>query len=369
MKIAIVSAYYHPVTGGAENHMRFIAEELVRRGHEVDVYVSDSNRGREIRDKFEIYNGVKIYRLNTWFKISLSGVFFPGIFKAIRKSGADIINVHGFRHPFSFVNFFTKKPCAITLHWPVYYGLRAKWLDFLVKIFDRFFGGFLLKRYDRVFAVSGAEIPWIRQFGINEDKIGLTPNGIPKNYLKKRNGTKFRKKLGIKKELMVLCLSRIHKTKGFDQVIKVAKCFPDVKFVIAGIDGGFKDYLEKLSSSLDNVIFAGELTEEEKLEAYAAADIFVHPSHYEAFGIVVLEAFSQGCAVITSDNGGMPWVVGDCGLIFKDYDLLDLKEKLGSLIKDKKLRKELSNRGKKKVKDFTWEKIVDGIEQKYARLL
>ena len=369
MKICLISSFFHPVQGGAENHMYYIAKSMVDKGHEVEVFVSDRTREGIIPLKEEVFEGIKIKRFKTWFKFSFSGMFFPGMYKAIKYSNADVFHVHGYRHPFNFIHRFTRKPTVMTLHWPNYpTGLRRRWVEVLIKLFDNVIGKRLLNKFDKLWAVSGAEIPWIKNFGVKDEKIELTPNGIPKTYLKRRKWSKFRKKLGIKNELMVLCLSRIHKTKGFDQVIRVAKCFPKVKFVIAGIDGGFKSYLEKLSNSLDNVIFAGALSEEEKLEAYAATDIFVHPSHYEAFGIVVLEAFSQGCSVLTSNRGGLPWVVGDCGLIFKDLDLLDLKEKLETLIKDKKLRNKLSKKGLKKVKNFTWEKITDDIEKKYKIL-
>src|SRR3989344_9674964 len=147
MKICIVSAYFYPVKGGAENHIYFIAQELIRRGHEVEVFVSDSSHEGKIEKKEEIIDKIKIKRFKTWFKISFSGMFFPGLFNAVKDSDADIFHVHGYRHPFNFVFWFTKKPCFLTPHWPVYKGLRNKYLDLFVDLFDKFFGKYLLNKF------------------------------------------------------------------------------------------------------------------------------------------------------------------------------------------------------------------------------
>lgn len=371
MKVCLISSFFHPVKGGVENQMYYIAKHLINQGHKVDIFVSDRTRDGKINKKFEIIEGINVYRFKSWFKFSFSGIFFPGLYRAVKKSDADLFHIHGYRHPFNFACYFTKKPCLMTLHWPNYpKGIRSKIVEFLIPLFDKTIGRLLLKKFKKLLAVSGEEVDWIKNLGVNEKNIEITPNGIPKEYLKKRDGNKFREKLGISKDkIMVLCLSRIHKSKGFDQIVKIAKYFPDVCFVFAGIDGGFKRELIEMSKDLKNIIFLGELSEEEKLEAYNGCNIFIHPSRYEAFGIVILEAFSQGACVLSSNRGGLPWVVGDSGLTFECDNLEDLKLKLYTLIKDKKLRQKLSKKGLERVKNFTWEKITKNVEKIYESVL
>ena len=103
----------------------------------------------------------------------------------------------------------------------------------------------------------------------------------------------------------------------------------------------------------------------DQLTAFASADIFVHPSHYDAFGITVLESFSQGCTAIATNKGGLPWVVDKAGLTFQDYNSQDLKEKLEFLIKNKTLRKDLSKKAKQRAEQFTWDKIILKLEKIY----
>ena len=367
MKILLISAYFHPVTGGAENHMYYVAKELIKRGHEVEVFVSDQDRDKKITIKKEIVDWIKITRFKTLFKLSLSGMFFPGLFPAVMKSDADIIHVHGFRHPFTYAAYFTHKPTLLTAHWPDYpKGLRPRLIDSLVELYDKTLAKSSLKKFNKICIVNALEKPWIKKFGIKDEKIELTPNGIPSYYLKQESGLTFRKKYNIQKnKLIVLCLSRLHKSKGLDLVSKSSHSFPTAKFVFVGIDGGYLSELKKLAS--DNCIFTGKVSEKEKLQALNAADIFIQPSHFEAFGITVLEAFAQKTPVITSNSGGLPWV-NDCGLIFEDNNLTDLKQKLELLIKNKKLREKISKEGYEKAKNYTWEEIADKFEEIYQDL-
>jgi len=370
-KICFVTSFFYPTIGGVETHIQNLGKELIKLGYDIEVYVSDLDREKRIPERESEIGGIKIKRFISWFKISFSEIFFPRLYLAVKNSSADIFHVHGYRHMFNFIFWFTKKPCFITPHWPVYKGQRNKIIQLIVDFVDFFLGKYIFKKFSKVCVVTGLESPWVKGFGVNKKNIILTPNCLPNYYFKKYNGNNFRKKYSLKNELVVLSVSRIHESKGIEQLVKIAKFFPDTRFIIMGKDGGFKNELEKLIKelSLKNVILTGEVSEREKLEAYAGADIFCSPSHYEAFCISILEAMSQGCAVITSNAGGMPWVVGDTGLIFKDYDLEDFRKKLENLINNKKLRQNFKRKGKIKAKQFIWDKVAKTLDKEYKKYI
>ncbi len=370
MKILFITPFFHPVEGGVERHVYYLAKELIKKNHDVEVFTSDLSRTGKISVKEEVHEDIKIKRFDAWFKIGDFASFWPGLFNAVNKSDVDIIHVHSYRHPHNLSVLFTNKPALLTLHWPNYpKGLRKGYLDKVIPIFDKSLGKFLFNHYKILCAVSQPEVEWIKSFNIDENKIKLTPNGIPEDYLKKRRGKSFRKKYRLNHELVILSLGRLHKSKGFDQIINVANNFVGVKFIIAG-EGDYRKELEKLikEKKVNNIILTGSLSEKEKLEAYAACDVFLHPSHYEAFGIVVLEAMSQGKPVIVSDQGGLPWVAGDAGLVFKINNSEDLKEKLMVLVKDVKLRKKLGLKAYSRAKKFTWNKITENLERIYKNV-
>ena len=374
MKICFITPFFYPVKGGMEEHVLQLAKGLISKGHDVHVFTSNSSRVGKTLGSEEIYQGIKIKRFNTWFKLDTFSPVFPFVLYKIINSNFDIVHVHSYRHVHNLAVLFTKSKCFMTLHWPDYpYGLRSKFMDFIIPVFDKTIGKFLLHKYDKLIAVNGLEISWIKKnFNIDDNKIKLIPNAIPKDYLKLRHGDLIRKKYSIKnKELVVLSFSRMHKSKGLDLTVHIAELFPKVKFIIAGADAGELNNLKNLSSklNLNNLIFMNDVDEKIKLNLFSSADIFLFPSHYDAFGIVLLEAFSQKLAVIASDSGGIPWVVDDAGLIFKDNDLDDLKNKLSLLINDPKLRSKYSKLGYSRVKNFTWENIVDSLDNEYKSKL
>ncbi|GEM_PF-2255854 len=371
-KVVFVTAFFYPTIGGVESHIHNLGKELIKLGYDVEVFCSDMDRDIRLKEKTGEIDGIKIKRFLNLFKISFSGMFFPSLFPAVKNSDADIFHIHVYRHPFNFIFLFTKKPIFMTPHLPVYKGQRTKLIQLIADTIDKTLGKLIFGNMNKVCVVTGFETNWVESFKVKKENIILTPNCIPDYYFKSYNGGNFRKKYNLKKdELVVISVSRLHESKGIDQLIKIAGFFPKVKFIILGKDGGFRSELELLIKKLKltNVIIGGEVTETEKLEAYAGADIFCSPSHYEAFCISILEAMSQGCSVLTSNQGGMPWVVGSDGLTFEDYNLKDFREKLQILIEDKNLREKLKKVGKIKARSFTWDKPAKTLDNEYKKLI
>jgi glycosyltransferase involved in cell wall biosynthesis len=83
-----------------------------------------------------------------------------------------------------------------------------------------------------------------------------------------------------------------------------------------------------------------------------AIDIFVLPSRSEAFPNALLESMACGCAVIGSDVGGIPELIGydDRGLLFRNGDIDDLVRQLGRLVTNKELRSQLGEKASAYVK-------------------
>jgi len=94
---------------------------------------------------------------------------------------------------------------------------------------------------------------------------------------------------------------------------------------------------------------------------YSFADLFVHPSKSEGFGLAPLEAMACGTPVIASRAASLPEVVGDAGILFDPADDEDLARLLVRVLGDNTLRNELRERGFRQVRKFTWEKTARGI--------
>jgi glycosyltransferase involved in cell wall biosynthesis len=94
---------------------------------------------------------------------------------------------------------------------------------------------------------------------------------------------------------------------------------------------------------------------------YSSADVLVHPSLTEGFGMTVLEAMACGTPVISSRGGSLPEVVGDAGVLFEPEDSASLSEKMLMVIHNEGLRSDMIRKGFEQVKKFSWEKTAEGI--------
>lgn len=147
---------------------------------------------------------------------------------------------------------------------------------------------------------------------------GIFSPGEKPDYLIKRYG------LEDKKVLMTLGrLDSFERYKGFDEVIELLPDLllevPNVKYLIVG-DGNDRERLQKKVDALnlnEYVIFAGYIPENEKVDHYRVADVFVMPSRGEGFGIVFLEAMACGLPVIASklDGGKEATLNGRLGVL------------------------------------------------------
>ena len=251
MKIIKVSSFFWPVKGGMENHLYYEGKELIKSGHDLQVFTSDSLRSGKIKKKFAIIDGINVSRFPSWFKLSAFTPVCPGLLKSILTENYDILHVHSYRQFHNFAVLLGKlrgKPAILSPHWPEYpKETRGFLMNLFTKIYDVTVGPIILKSADKLIVQTGAEKIWLqKKFRISAEKIEIIPPGIDKNYLHPRDPDKFRKKFGIREKNIVLCVGRLHKSKGFDKIIKIANDFKNVKFVFAGPDGGYKKYLENL---------------------------------------------------------------------------------------------------------------------------
>jgi len=89
--------------------------------------------------------------------------------------------------------------------------------------------------------------------------------------------------------------------------------------------------------------------------SYAHALAFVFPSLYEGFGIPILEAFGCGCPALLANASCFPEIAGDAARFFDPHDPASLREALSDVIGDPALASELRDKGRARVREFTWE--------------
>lgn len=118
----------------------------------------------------------------------------------------------------------------------------------------------------------------------------------------------------------------------------------------------------------EKVAYKGKKYGKEKAEAFANADIFVFPTDYDCFPLVILEAMQHGLAVVTTDVGGNPDIItsGEEGLIVRPNDPVGLAENLKTLIDNPGL---IAGFGLKARKKFSSSFSLRNFEENMVRIL
>ncbi len=134
------------------------------------------------------------------------------------------------------------------------------------------------------------------------------------------------------------------------------------RLVITGKKGWLYDEIFKQAKNLrlgKDIIFTDYVSDEELIWLYKNAFCFVLPSLYEGFGLPLLEAMSHDCPVVSSNSSSLPEIGGNACLYFDPKNEKELLEKLGLLISDERLRNELIDKGRERIKLFSWQKCAN----------
>jgi glycosyltransferase involved in cell wall biosynthesis len=123
------------------------------------------------------------------------------------------------------------------------------------------------------------------------------------------------------------------------------------------------------SSVADRIHFIGFVADEDLPALYSLADIFAYPSHYEGFGIPIIEAMACGTAVVCANNSCLPEVAGDSALQVTATDTFALAEALAQMANNPELRAHAIQAGFRQAQKFTWRAAAERLLAVYQRFL
>ena len=164
--------------------------------------------------------------------------------------------------------------------------------------------------------------------------------------------------------------------QAFDKLTKM-EGYESHRLVLVGQRGPREtlddyDHLVELVTTLgltDKVDFTGYISQEQLASYFQHALGYVFPSTNEGFGLPVLEAFSVGLPVIISRQGALMEVAGDAALILEKNEEESLIQSMKLLVDDPDLRKELGEKGRIRLQEFSAEKFFLSLEQAFKEIL
>ena len=193
---------------------------------------------------------------------------------------------------------------------------------------------------------------------VPKNRVYNCPNGI-KDFQPKTSSLT----LSVKNSFRILFFSNLIKEKGVFVLVEACSILIKKGYIFqcdfVGGEGDvsakqFTEFIEKKGLT-KHVKYLGKRYGELKDIAFEQADVFVLPSRYDCFPLVVLEAMQHGLPVITAKEGGMPDMVDDgkTGFLISPYnDATALAEKIEYLIINPTQRKEMGINGRNKYEHY-----------------
>ncbi|OAB87167.1 hypothetical protein AWH69_12495 [Janibacter melonis] len=310
----------HPEAGGSELYVQAIAEQLVRRGHEVVVRVA---RPRGLR-RDENIDGVRYERAG-----GRMSVYPLGLLRAVREPRTTVIVdvVNGV--PFGAGLFPRRRVVAV-----IHHVHRAQWRMIYPGLGGRL-GWFvesriapLANRGHPVVTVSEASRNDLIDLGYPHDSVHVVRNGLPQDVIARGASSLTRSR---PRPTRLIVLARLVPHKQVEHALLTAAAlaprWPDLSLDVIG-DGWWRSKLERQCRELaleDRVTFHGHVTEARKIEILDSSGLMLMPSAKEGWCLAVSEAGLRGIPTIGyRHSGGLAESIKDGESGWLVADLTDL---------------------------------------------
>ncbi|MDO8530125.1 MAG: glycosyltransferase [bacterium] len=393
-------------TGGQAVYVHHLIKELNKKGYFIDIFLrSDSlhkkpisqfgKRSRVIRLKGGPQKYVPRKQLFN---------FLPEIYKSFLEfigpeSNYDLFHGHywdgGWLAMMAAAQF--KKPFVENFHslGKVREQTREKYsfTSAVKDIFDRRFSieKDIIKSASAIISLAESEKEGLKTYyNAEAQKVHVIAGGVDHNIFFPIEKKEARKEINFRDEdVILLFVGRLEWRKGVGTLLYAAelakKEIPNLKVIIIGgkIHGrqknidDFNEYqrlweIVKEKKLEKNIHFAGSIDHNRLPLFYSAADIFIIPSYYEPFGLVILESMACKTPVIGSRVDGITATIQDnvTGLLFNPRDAKDLSEKILLMQKNGDLRKTMAENAYQKIMaNYSWKSITQKIIDEYSKLI
>jgi glycosyltransferase involved in cell wall biosynthesis len=235
-----------------------------------------------------------------------------------------------------------------------------------------------IKQADFIITVSEAvKAELIKEFNLSPEKCVVT-SILPSNNYYQINNNEIHKKYTIPTQKFIFFIGTLEPRKDLPTLIEAYRKLParlknEYGLVIAG-GKGWK--IEKSQQSLkdaqdagENIVNVGFIDHKDTAAFYQRASLLVMPSLYEGFGMPILEAMACECPVIASDIPVLREAAGEAALFAIPGDSDSFSFNIQKLIQDPSLQKELIDKGKLQLANFSWVKNCQTIIEQTNKLL
>ena len=222
----------------------------------------------------------------------------------------------------------------------------------------------VIRLADKVVVPSGYLVEVFRRFGIRAEAIANTVD---------LTRFKFRNRVPLKP--VILSNRNLESLYNVECILRafalIQNHVSEARLIVAG-DGSERKRLESLSAELRlcNVEFIGQVPPEKMPELYDRADVFINASNIDNMPVSHIEAFAAGLAVVTTDAGGITYIVADDrnGIVVSCGDCEALARSVVRLLEDAGLAERLIKTARADCEKYTWAAVRGEWVAAYAEL-
>lgn len=375
MKIIQFTDSFIPVADGVGNVVYQYALNMAKKGHEVYVVAPQTDTGYRGNLPFEIidYIGFNLAALKSY----RAGV--PALDahcqSRLNMIKADLIHVHT---PFTAGQAGLlyaqnhKVPVVGTFHSNYYDDiLEMTGIKPLATVGSKYVGGFYNK-CDEVWAVSKSSAQTIKDYGCDRP-VKVMSNGTDLVKVNAQVKKEVRQQYGLNGHPVLLYVGQMNWKKNIRCILLAAALLDlDFRLLLAG-SGPHEEEIGEMAQELDladKVIRTGFISDNAvKMALYSIADLFVFPSLYDTFGLVVREAAAVGTPSVTVRKSGAAEGIknGVNGFLCKD-DPVDLAKVIDSALRDRSTLQKVG-RAAKETLPLPWTHVIDSALERYQYII
>ncbi|MEZ4520311.1 MAG: glycosyltransferase family 1 protein [Thermomicrobiales bacterium] len=286
-----------------------------------------------------------------------------------RRDNLDVLH-----SPLNIAPVVAGAPSVVTVHdiaferFPGHYPAgQRRYLSIMTKLSTR--------RASQVIAVSGATRDDLVSFyGIDPGRITVIHNGVESIFREHsaEEQSAFRAANDLPDQF-ILFVGTLQPRKNLDGLLRAYALIADRigwPLVVIGGAGWLYSPIHRVVRNLglsDRVRFTGYVEPADLPQWYAAAAIFAFPSHYEGFGLPVVESMASGTPVVTSATSSLPEVAGDAALLVDPSSPAEIAGALLELAENSERRRELARRGVEQSRRFSWRQAAAETHAVYKR--
>ena len=374
MRIVQVAPFFYPHQGGVESHVRRLAREFVREGHEVTVVTSRYDRHLPREETMDGYRVRRSRSLGVVFNTPIN----IGAGRTLRGLDADVVHIH---YPPPLTAYFATRalrrsrvPACLTYHCDLFLGGFGGRI--VSGLYQRAFLPSTLKRIDRI-------IVHTRSYGstsavLRGRELEIIPSIVDLDRFRPGvDASGLRGDLRLEGKRVLVFTGRLVPHKGVDVIVQALRELPpDVVLLVIGAGPRLPDLvgLADRSGVADRVRFCPAVSDDDLPRYLALGQVFVFPSQnrLEGFGLTVAEAMAVGLPVVIADVPGVREVIEDGkeGLLAEPLIASDLARKVKYLLDNPSLARSMGAAGRRRAEARYGAAIVAGqLIRLYERLI